>query len=289
LTFAFFSLGWCGLNWSSWIKLKAERNERKVIGAYQGVYRVRPHGQDFLVYIGQTNNLQRRTANLARHSYKDEMPWNDPHTAAPNLWAWRKEEGWDYEVSVAATPELTRQNREGLECLLLWKYRLEKGESALCNHGRFHPDYIKSSDKAKGRKGRKLDSSEPRNPAGGASYQPLKPLKTHTSTDWMGLPWTEFRNLETATILPTNPGVYKIVDSNNQELLYVGETDNLINRLNAHRRMFSEVAFSYSKVSPHLSHHQRLEIENDLIGCYYYLKGKSPSCQFKREKNFRSS
>jgi predicted GIY-YIG superfamily endonuclease len=284
LTFAFFSLRWCELDWTSWIKLKADRNERKVIGAYQGVYRVRPHGQDFLVYVGQTNNLQRRTANLARHSYKDEMPWNDPHTAAPNLWAWRKEEGWDYEVSVAAALELTRQNREGLECLLLWKYRLEKCESTLCNFGRFHPDYIKSSDKARGKLGWRLSYNEARNPRWGPSLPPLKPIGTYASSEWMGISWTEYEKLTTSRLVPSKPGVYKIVDSQKEDLLYVGETENLRKRLRTHKRHFQNSLFAYSKLPSNMPHYQRLEIENDLIGYRYGETGKTPTFQFVKPK-----
>jgi hypothetical protein len=102
-----------GLNWTAWVKLKDEKEERKTIPVSQGVYRVRPVGKSFLMYIGQTSNLKRRTRMFARYSFKLEMPWNNPHTAAPNLWVWRQEQGWDYEVSVATTSTLTRQNREG--------------------------------------------------------------------------------------------------------------------------------------------------------------------------------
>ena len=276
----FFSSDWCGLKWTPWIRLKAGRNERKIIPNSQGVYRVRPYKHDFLVYIGQTGRLKSRTSTLASNSYKLEMPWNDPHTAAPNLWVWRQEQGWDYEVSVASTPTLTRQNREGLECLLLWKYRLERGESTLCNHGSFHPDYIKSSNRSKGQRGRKLDSGEPRNPAGGPSSPPLRPLNTYMSSDWMGLSWTEFEKLKTASSLPADPGVYKLVDLANNELIYLGETDNLRSRLNQHKRKFLEAAFSYVKLSLDTLHYERLEMENDLIGYHYYMTGKSPACQF---------
>jgi hypothetical protein len=27
------------------------------------------------------------------------MPWNDPHTATPSLWAWQDAEGFEYECS----------------------------------------------------------------------------------------------------------------------------------------------------------------------------------------------
>ena len=277
----YFASDWGGLKWTYWIKLKTGRLERRIIPVSQGVYRVRPHSKSFLVYIGQTANLKDRTSTLALNSYKHEMPWNDPHTVAPNLWVWRQEKGWEYEVSVATTPTLTRQNREGLECLLLWKYRLKRGESTLCNHGRFHPDYLKSSNKARGRKGRQLDLNEPRNSAGGPSFPPLKPLKTHTSSDWMGLSWTEFMELKTASLLPASSCLYKIANQNNQELLYVGETDNLKRRLSKHKSEFFGTIFSYSTLSQRILHHQRLEMENDLIGYYYYLTGKSPMLQFR--------
>ena len=283
----YFSSDWCELKWTPWIRLKAGRNERKIIPKSQGVYRVRPLEQDFLFYIGQTSRLKDRTTDLSSNSYRQEMPWNDPHTAAPNLWVWRQEQGWDYEVSVAATPELTRQNREGLECLLLWKYRLERGESTLCNHGRFHSDYIKSSNRSKGQRGRKLDSSEPRNPAGGPSSPPLRPLNTHMSSDWMGLSWTEFEKLETARLLPADPGIYKLVDLVNRELMYVGETYDLRSRLTQHKTKFLDAAFSYATLSSDVLHYQRLEIENDLIGYHYYVTGKSPKCQFGKRKKLQ--
>ena len=278
----YFSKDWCGLTWTNWIKLKAGIEERKIIPKLQGVYRVRPMGENFLVYIGQTNHLKRRTGMLALTSYKNEMPWNDPHTAAPNLWAWRQEKGWEYEVSVALTLELTRLSREGLECLLLWKYRLENGESTVCNHGRFNPNYTKSSDKTRGKKGRKLLLNEPRNPAWGPSHLPLNHFRTYESNDWMGLVWTEFVGFNDSKNVPTLPGIYKIVEVKNNELLYIGETKNLKNRLKTHKKKFSKEAFSYSKLVVEMPRYQRLEIENDLIGQYYDTTGKAPAFQFKK-------
>ena len=282
LLFDYFSLKWCELDWTSWIRINAGRYERRTIPNSQGVYRIRPQGQDFLVYIGQTNHLKRRTGMLALNSYKNEMPWNDPHTAAPNLWAWRQEKDWEYEVSVASTPELTRQNREGLECLLLWKYRLENGESTFCNHGRFNPNYTKSSDKARGKKGRKLLLNKPRNPAWGPSYLPLKPSGTYESIDWMELVWTEFMGFNDLKNVPNLPGIYKIVEVKNNELFYIGETKNLKNRLKTHKKKFPTEVFSYCKLSNRVPRYQRLEIENDLIGQYYDTTGKAPAFQFKK-------
>jgi len=40
------------------------------------------------------------------------MPWNDPHTAAPALWAWTDADGFSYECS-AAPPGASTNGRRG--------------------------------------------------------------------------------------------------------------------------------------------------------------------------------
>jgi hypothetical protein len=57
--------------------------------------------------------------------------------AAPSLWAWQDAEGFEYECS-AAPPGASINGRRGMESYLLYRYRQERGESALCNFGRFH-------------------------------------------------------------------------------------------------------------------------------------------------------
>jgi hypothetical protein len=119
----------------------------------QGLYRVRPIGQDRLAYIGQTGrSLRERVRTLCLRTLDTDMPFNDPHTAAPNLWAWRQTEGWNYEASVTVC-DLSAADRQALECNLLWQYRLKTGESTLANHGRFHPGYTKSRNRASGQRG----------------------------------------------------------------------------------------------------------------------------------------
>ena len=102
----FLSPSWCGLEWSEWIALDAPLAEyQRCITRDPGFYRVRIVGRDALAYVGQTGrDLRQRTRALASHAGRsaDEPPWNDPHTAAPGLWAWRIEEGLGYQVSVAA-------------------------------------------------------------------------------------------------------------------------------------------------------------------------------------------
>jgi len=281
LVTSYFEPDWCDLIWTDWIELKSRSKERAIIPREQGVYRVRAEGYDGLIYVGQTNELKRRTGALARHTDKIEMPWNDPHTAAPNLWAWKDDKNWKYEVSIATT-KLSRQNRMALECLLLWSYRLEKGESTLCNHGRFHPDYIKSSDKSANRRGRKLGKKEDRNSSWGPSYPPLTPWKSYLSENWMKLAWNEFQLISEQQDVPSKSGIYKIINTKTQELQYIGESKNLNNRLFNHKQRFPRAQFSYIETTSSIPKYQRLEIENDLIGHYYEQNRLAPRNQFLR-------
>lgn len=277
---SYFERDWCGLKWSPWIRLRANTSERSVISRAQGVYRVRAEGHEPIIYIGQTNDMKRRTASLANHSHKEKMPWDDPHTAAPNLWAWRQEERWEYEVSVA-TSNLSRPDRMALECYLLWKYRVERGESTLCNHGRFHPLYTKSSNRKKGITGRKLPENKTHD-KWGKSYPPLPAWKNYNASDWMKLDWSKPKALSQSRMDTDKTGIYKILALTKDELQYIGETTNLGKRFNSHKRRFPETRFSYVELPRETSDFQRLEIENDLIGHHYENELKSPVYQFQR-------
>jgi predicted GIY-YIG superfamily endonuclease len=277
---SYFNLNWCSLTWTPWINLKANSSERNNIEKKQGVYRVRAKNNPTLIYLGQTTNLKTRTSSLATNTYSVTMPWNDPHTAAPNLWAWRQDKKWDYEVSVSPT-ELSTQNREALECYLLWKYRLERGESTLCNHGRFHPDYIKPSNRGEGKPGYKISDNVARNPNGGASQSPLKEDFDFLSVDWMVLDWSQFSTTESSSI-PNLAGLYRIKDPSNEALNYIGETKNLRNRITQHQTRFGGKFISYYILPEKMMHFQRLELENDLIGCYYAIKNNAPINQFRK-------
>ncbi len=137
-----------------------------------GLYRIRPAGKDFLMYIGETRRTVHERINELRHTLKrtDLMPWNDPHTAAPSLWAWQDAEGFEYECS--ATPlDAATNGRRGMESFLLYRYRQEYGESTLCNFGRFHPRYRKSTNRKENLRGGKLEADQKDNPAGGMSHR----------------------------------------------------------------------------------------------------------------------
>ena len=130
----------------------------------------------------------RERLNELRNNLKgaDLMPWNDPHTAAPSLWAWHNAEHYEDQCS-AAPLDLSSQNRRGTESFLLYKYRQERRESTLCNFGRFHPRYTKSTNRKKNSRGGKLPEWQNDNLAGLPSIAPLEVAGKPGDSDWMKL------------------------------------------------------------------------------------------------------
>jgi hypothetical protein len=139
------------LTWSKWIPLDADLlTYQQFIANSPGFYRVRALGSECLAYIGQTGrSLRQRTrAELAKHVMRpiESPPWNDPHTAAPLLWAFRHEDNMSFELSVTVA-DLPVQMRQCYEDVLLYQHRQEFGHSTLCNHGRRHPWWSRSSNR----------------------------------------------------------------------------------------------------------------------------------------------
>ena len=213
-----------------------------------------------------------------------EMPYNDPHTAAPSLWSYKDLEGLEYDCSGAVT-DLPDKERKALECRLVWRYRLAAGDSTLANFGRCHPNYVKPTNKnsGKGRPGRRLPEGEV-NPAHGPATPALHVQGEAGDADWMGLAWSSRSPLEKAETrtVPNEPGVYALLDVETAELLYVGESKHLGRRLTSHASKSwgdRQVEFYYTVMPDLTVPCQLLEVENDLIGAFFETKGTHPVFQ----------
>lgn len=282
----FLGRSYCNLRWTGWVPFLG--GDFNALPDHAGFYRVRPIGMKSLMYIGQTGvSLRERLKTLARETHLENMPYNDPHTAAPNLWAWRKSKGMEYECSAAPARSSSR-DRLARECYLIWQYRLATGESPRCNLGRFHPCYKKSKGRSTRMRGRKWPRGS-KNPSGGHSATPLRHNGNPSSSKWMGLSWTKDSG-ERGQMLP-NAGLYKILRSDGH-LLYVGKSDgHLISRARSHiwtKRLPSNVQIWVS--APKLlarkepCAHHFLELENDLIASFYAMYGQAPPKQFLKTK-----
>lgn len=277
---------WLGLEWSPWLSLDRADGDLSTISSDPGLYRVRHQEQDGLEYIGETGRSTRgRVGSLARGTYAEEMPYRDPHTAAPCLWAVRDRYGPEFEVSYSVpTAAEDKQERKAIEAALIAIARREMGESPTANFGRIIDGYKQSSYNADGIVGGSLPEGETEpNCEDGRGPVPWENVDAVTDPNWMGLEWSEPYLLDNRLEpeLPDN-GVYRIwYESDAPPLAYIGETSAFTGRLRRHEDTFgSEALFSVAEADRVNKKHTRMEIETDLIGGHYMSVSESPLRQF---------
>ena len=264
-----------------------------------GLYRIKRDGQENLDYIGQTSEgrmtLHRRVGML-RGVYEDEMPYRDPHTAAPALWSFRFLDGRTFLVSVAPVEGSTPW-RKGLECVAISHHRQTYGRSPTVNFGRMPLGYRMSSGNnarlvKSGRRirGGPTDVSDPSHKPG---ISPRAPFAGDPhDPDWCGHLWSAWHSLANARheIPPNTNGLYRIRRTDMLGLIYIGQ-GVVSARLSTHVRkvgrpmerqadLFSgPLECSWVLNEAWLPHH-RLELENDLIAAYLLETGEIPTAQF---------
>jgi hypothetical protein len=283
----YFSELWHDLDWSPWVPFDAPR-EFWYIPKEPGLYRIRPIGKDFLMYIDETGRGLSELLTELRQTMRrrERMPWNDPHTVAPGLWAWMDAEGFEYELS-AAPLDASTPGRKGMENFLLYRYRQEYGSSTLCNFGRFHPRYRKSTNHKDNLRGGKLAEGHKDNPAGFPSIEPLVPGGKPGDPDWMGLEWTAAAPLNEKNMQTIAPGagLYLLADAESKEVLYIGQSADITQRLpDMSRKEWGgrDLTFSYQILGQKVLPHNLRELECDLVGNFYEQNKKAPDYQFRK-------
>ena len=286
------------LDWSPWLPLDGAGRNRH-LAATPGLYRVRISGADRPIYIGQTGRSIRERLGMLRGTYAEQMPYNDPHTAAPALWALRHRDGVDFECS-AAPLDGDRRARMGAEALAISMHRVDHGGSPSATVGGMPDGYRKSSGNnarlvAAGKRFRggpdtTAKSTPPSVPVPGRLDDPAGTPR------WVGLPWSPWTPLELFAgaggrdLQPGN-GLYRIrrVGAGNH-LIYVGQGE-IASRLrthvaaatDAHQRKH-EWLRSPSETSwvelDGVPTRALLELENDLIASHVMACGEPPGAQF---------
>jgi hypothetical protein len=303
----YFFDNWCSLPWSPWVPFSATKEEFREIPYEPGVYRIRPAGEDVLMYIGETpRSLHQRLHNLRMElRNRDLMPWSDLHTEAPALWSWGDSEQYQYECS-AAPLDASASGRKGMKSYLLYCYRQERGGSPLCNFGRFHPRYWKSTNRKEGLRGGKLAEGHKDNPAGWPGIGPLECVGKPGDRDWMGLEWTAWEPLDAENVRQgaAGAGLYLLADAGSQEIVFIGQSADVAKRLSDHSRKAWDdrtLQFSYQIIGQSVLPHNLRELENDLIGNFFETgqvigsgqgeesEGLSLICRKAPEYQFRNS
>jgi hypothetical protein len=288
------------LNWSPWAPHEGCWLGDRIPNE-PGVYRIRRVGQACLDYIGQTGKgwmTLRKRLGMQRGVYADKMPYTDPHTAAPALWALRTLTGTGYEVSTTPVPG-TVQWRKGVEALAVALHRQEFGRSPAVNFGRMPAGFRKSSGNnrklvlaGKRFRGGVCDTNEPHHAPG---VPPVGPLTGDPQgAGWGGHLWSGWKPLGPSTAFPPAGalGLYRIRDAAGPGLLYVGE-GLVADRLDSHWRKTRKQGNPQGNVFRAAGRlecswtlydgwlpHQRLELECDLIGSHLLMQEAAPPAQF---------
>lgn len=285
-----------GIDWLPWTSLRGCQRSGHV-PAQPGLYRIRRTGRDDLDYIGQTGMgtmTLRKRMSMLMGVYAPEMPYRDPHTAAPGLWALRHATQADFEVSAAAV-EGTTPWRKGLECVAIARYREEHGMSPTISFGRMPGGYRMSSGNsarlvAAGKRYRGGPTSE-RDESHLPGIAPPGSLQGPcTGPTWHGLTWSAWQ--PAGTVTNEGHGIYRIRAAGAPNLLYVGE-GVITSRIRAHLKKISQPdhpqgrllgsagPLEASFVRQDAWHrNQRLEIENDLIAAHVLEHHAQPAAQF---------
>ena len=278
------------LEWSPWVPLQSARTDPDV-PREPGVYRIRSAETGVILYIGQTGRSLRDRLGALRYIYGDEMPYNDPHTAGPALWAHRIDTGETFEVSIAVL-RTSGPERLGREALEITKRRMIDGCSPLYSFGRMPAGWYKSRG-----------SNTKKNVAGGRYHRggrlpealteqripdPSAPPPRSLDQDphyraWLDLDWVE---ADRAAPSRDALGVYRILSSDRGPLEYLGQ-GRILARCESHLSGWAQdlaaeddgwSTYSWSVLN--LTRRQRLEIENDLIASHMVVFGAPPHRQF---------
>jgi hypothetical protein len=284
--------------WSDWQPLRnAGRN--KNIPRDAGLYRIHRVGQTHLAYIGQTGKSLRERLGALSGVYKDFMPYNDPHTAGPALWALKQLENCEYEASVAVMPDLSTPQRKAQECVAIARHRQAHGHSPTFNFGRMPSGFSKSTGNtralaARGKRHRGGPTDETL-----ACHAPGKapdgPIDGDGGVDnLLGLDWSGWVSVDRVLddLSGDEVGLYLLRRRGEGELLYVGE-GKIRDRVSAHMKKGQKAdhpqAFAFADPAGieasfiqrgDLPKHQLLEMENDLIAAHVVRVGVGPVAQF---------
>jgi hypothetical protein len=221
------------------------------------------------------------------------MPYRDPHTAAPALWALRDRDGCDFEVSVTEVPGSVPE-RKGLEAVAITLYRLGTGRSPSASFGRMPPGYRNSTGNnarlvASGRRTR--GGPDPQAPLMADSAPAAgQPGADPQSADWMTWPWSPWIPASAACRLAAGVGLYRLRCEGIAGLVYVGQ-GRVEARIRAHLGKLARPGHRQASyfsgdmeaswvALPGMPVLNLLAHENDLIAAHVLATAQAPIAQF---------
>lgn len=277
------------IRWSTWHPLTGSSRNSDVPAA-PGLYRVRVVETGEVVYIGQTGVSLRKRLGMLCTCYGNVMPYRDPHTAAPLLWALRHRDAVEFEASTAVVAG-DKMDRLALEAVAISSHRVEHGCSPLANFGGRIAGYRLSSANnaalvAAGRRSRGGPDPSVEESDGTPVFGPLD--RQVTARDWLGLTWSPW-TLSGDAAPPSGIGLYRIRRHLSRHLSYVGQ-GHIRERIRSHlskaaiadhrQALHFSAPIDLSWVELTLSKRQLLEVENDAIASHRLVAEVAPHAQF---------
>lgn len=266
-----------------------------------GIYRIRRVGMECLDYVGQTGGgSSHLRARLSGHQaiYGEEMPYADPHTAAPGLWALRQEPNCEFEISVLSL-HCIDSRRKAIEAFVISEHRQTYGHSPTINFSRMPLGWRKSSgvstklkNLGKEVRGGRCTELTPHHLPGIKPAGPLDPAIERQI--WCNHQWSDWHPLDQlpTRVIGSRSGLYRIRGNGLSRLVYIGQ-GGVVSRLTSHLdsakvgatakgRSFAACGALEASwiLDDQWSKNQREELENDLLAAHYLGTGEAPVAQF---------
>ena len=277
------SSNWSNHEWSEWYSLNPRDGDLDRIPAEAGIYRIRHRNRAGLAYVGESGSSIR--SRILSHSkcYNANPPEDGTSSA---LWALLDKYGPGLDASFTIPEGVDdKQIRESIENALIAIHRRDLGYSPTVNFGRIIPGYRRWSSYRKGGP----NPSDAESPKAAPSVPPLSWSNSNStvSNSWMGLDWSTPESLSNAVSanIPPQAGVYRLWKESETPLLtYIGQSRRLRRRLMEHNRQYvtdsDDIVFSYARLKGFTGHHERHEIEAELLGAHWLTCNQSPKKQF---------
>ncbi|WP_179204629.1 AlbA family DNA-binding domain-containing protein [Halobacterium hubeiense] len=277
-------------NWSKWYSILPP-DEQQIEYEGPGILRICHSKLSGIHYVGHTqDSVQNRVGSLGYELDSEEMPYTNPFSAAPCLWAIQQELGDEFFVSYYAIDE--DQPAEVLEDAYLALYRMTTAQTPTANFGRMFPLYSKSSSSARGIRGERLEEPPVSGPVGAQELQ-INNIENVLSNDWLGFDWSgpveyypdRFQGFSPA--FPSYSGIFRVWEKGKGSLEAVGTARSLNSEIaSAVPDSESDWLVSYAQREVH-SRSEIKEIESLLSGAHYLATNATTTVVENREEEIR--
>lgn len=260
------------LQWSDWTAI-LPTEDLGCIPEESGILRIGYTGASGLQYVGRSNhNLRNRIRRIGYEVKKNEMPFTDPVSAAPCLWAMKQE--LDGEFHVSWCDGFSSSEVNNAKHAYLTMYQKVTSQSPTANYGRMFIGYSKSGRYRDGERGSKSSGTSRRRPIGTIDVD-LNRYRNVTSEQWLGISWRgpmEFRPEELSGMsysYPKSDGVFRVWKEENTELEAIGTTKNLGKKIpSVVEYEESDILVSFNEMD-FSTESERKHIESLLVGSHY--------------------